>query len=129
MKLLLDTNALLWWLADSERLGPAARRSIADPTNAIYVSAASAWEIAIKIGLGKLNVPANATTWLPAALAANRFTSLPIEVEHALAVEQLPPHHKDPFDRLLIAQARIEGLTILTGDHNLEQYEVPIIRC
>ena len=124
MNLLLDTSALLWWLGDSERLGPLARSTIADPDNLIYVSAASAWEIAIKVQLGRLAGPPDPATWLPAELAANRFTPLAIGLHHALAVERLPPHHRDPFDRLLIAQAAIERLMLITGDWQLERYAV-----
>jgi PIN domain nuclease of toxin-antitoxin system len=129
VSLLLDTNALLWWLAGSRRLGRQARSSIGDPHNLVYVSAASAWEIAIKVALGKLDVPPNVATWLPAELAANRLTPLPIALSHALEVERLPQHHTDPFDRLLIAQAIAEGLTIVTGDAQFQRYNVPLVRC
>jgi PIN domain nuclease of toxin-antitoxin system len=129
VNLLLDTNALLWWLADSERLGQHARTLIADPQRVVYVNAASAWEIAIKVGLGRLAVPADSGVWLPAQLLANRFTPLAIELRHALAVERLPRHHNDPFDRLLVAQAITEQLTIVTGDSQLERYAAPVIRC
>ena len=128
MDLLLDTNALLWALAGDRRLGRA-RPIVADPRNAVSVSAASAWEIAIKVGLGKLRVPPDLATWLPAELAALRCTPLPITLDHALAVESLPRHHADPFDRLLIAQATVEGLTIVTGDPQIERYAVQVIRC
>lgn len=129
MNLLLDTHALLWWLAEPDRLGSAARQAIADARTAVYVSAASAWEIAIKSALRKLSVPPDLRTWFPEALRANRFTSLPITVEHALGVERIPRLHADPFDRLLIAQAMAEGLTIVTGDPQLEGCDVPVIRC
>ena len=128
MNLLLDTNALLWWLGGSDRLGEPARRIIADPANVIYVSAASAWEIAIKRALGKLTVPPNLADWLPIALRENRFTPLAIGISHALEVETLAAHHADPFDRILIAQATAEGLTIVTGDPQIERYGVPIVR-
>ncbi len=127
MNLLLETNALLWWLAGSDRLGRPARNAIADPDSDVYASAASAWEIAIKVGLGKLELPANVATWLPAQLTENRFVPLPISIAHALGVEDLPPHHTDPFDRLLVAQALVEGMTIVTGDAQLERYAVPVI--
>ena len=129
MNLLLDTSALLWWLAGSNRLGQRARDAIADPKNRVYLSAASAWEIAIKVGLGKLEVLPDLASWLPAELAANRFTPLPIDLRHALEVERLPRHHSDPFDRLLIAQAATEGLVIVTGDAQFEQYAVPVLLC
>ena len=128
MRLLLDTNALLWALLRPSRLGRA-RHAIEDPTNDVLVSIVCAWEIAIKLALGKLSAPPNASGWLPRQLAAKRFTLLPIALEHALAVEHLPPHHRDPFDRLLIAQATIEGLTIVTGDPQFAAYRVPVIGC
>ena len=129
MKLLLDTNALLWWLAGSDRLGRRARAAIASPGNSVYVSAASAWEIAIKISLGKLAVTADATSWLPVELVANRFTPLPIDLDHALRVEHLPPYHADPFDRILIVQAATERMVIVTGDAQFERYGVRVLRC
>ncbi len=129
MNLLLDTHALLWWLGDPERLSEAARQAIAAPHTAVYVSAASAWEIAIKTALGRLAVPSNTRDWLPQALVANRFTPLPITVDHALGVEHLPPHHADPFDRLLIAQALADDLTLVTSDPLLAPYGVPLLRC
>ena len=126
MRLLLDTNALLWALADPTRLG-AARPAIEHPASDVFVSAACAWEIAIKLGLGKLAAPPDAAAWLPVQLAAKRFTPLPITLEHALAVERLPPHHRDPFDRMLVAQARIERLTLVTHDRQLEPYGGAIV--
>ena len=129
MRLLLDTNALIWWIDDSPRIRQQARAVITDPDNELYVSAASAWEIAIKVGLGKLAAPADVQRWLPAALEDQRFTPMAISVSHATGVEALPPHHRDPFDRLLIAQATAEGLSIVTGDQVFERYGVPVIRC
>ena len=85
--------------------------------------------MAIKVGVGKLAVPPDLTIWLPAQLAANRFLPLPISLQHALAVERLPRHHADPFDRLLIAQAAVEGLTIVTGDAQFERYNVHVAWC
>jgi PIN domain nuclease of toxin-antitoxin system len=126
---LLDTNALLWLLAGDARLSDQTGRMLADPRNQVYVSAVSAWEMAIKVSLGKLSVPTDIGEWLPRELAAGRLTPLPISLEHAAAVEHLPPHHADPFDRLLIAQARVEDLTVVTADSQLERYEVRVIRC
>ena len=85
--------------------------------------------MAIKIGLGKLRVPSDLSTWLPTEISVAQFTHLPITLPHALAVERLPRHHADPFDRLLIAQAKVEALTIVTGDSLFERYDVPIVRC
>jgi PIN domain nuclease of toxin-antitoxin system len=116
VRLLLDTHALLWSLIGSRRLGSVARDAIEDPDNDVYVSPVSAWEIAVKRASGKLPVPPNVASWLPAELAASGFMDLPMTIPHALAVEALPPHHRDPFDRLLVAQARSEGLTLVTSD-------------
>ena len=129
MNLLLDTHALLWVLAESPRLGPATRQLLANPLNDVLVSAVSAWEIAIKATLGKLSVPPDIANWLPAQLANNRMTPLPITVAHAAGLERLPMHHNDPFDRLLIAQARVENLAVVTADQRFRQYEVRVIGC
>ena len=122
MRLLLDTHALLWWLADRE-LGADARAAIEDPLNDVFVSAATAWEISIKRSLGKLRAPDDLT----AQLAANAFTSLPISVDHALAAGSLPKHHDDPFDRMLIAQATMEELTLVTRDPRFAAYDVRLL--
>lgn len=123
MMVLLDTHVLLWWLDDPALLSKAARRAIADGKNTVYISAAVVWEIAIKRAIGKLDAPHD----LEAAMAANRFLPLPVTVPHALAVEALPPHHRDPFDRLLIAQARHEGFHFISRDHHVARYGVPHI--
>ena len=129
MNVLLDTNALLWWIVDSPRLRQPARDVISGPGNTVYVSAASVWEIAIKVGLGRLAARANVAAWLPAALRENRLTPLPISIEHAAAVEALPPHHTDPFDRLLVTQARAEDLWLMTSDPVMQRYDVRVLRC
>jgi PIN domain nuclease of toxin-antitoxin system len=123
VKLLLDTHALLWWLADDPRLARSAAASIAD-AELVAVSAASAWEIAIKQATGTLEGPDD----LPAEMATNGFTELPVTVAHAAAAGALPPHHADPFDRMLIAQARLEGLTLVTRDARLAEYGVAHLR-
>ena len=123
MKLLLDTQALLWWLADSPHLRQAARSLIADGNNTIYVSAASAWEIEIKRALGKLRAPDN----LEETLARERFLELPVQMTHTTTLRTLPPVHRDPFDRLLVAQAQFERLSLVTSDSVLGRYGVPII--
>lgn len=120
MRLLLDTHALLWWLADDPSLREAAREAIASPESAVFVSAGSAWEIAIKQALGKLRGPGD----LEAELESEGFAPLSITVGHALAAGALPRHHDDPFDRLLVAQAQAEGLTIVTRDPRIEPYGV-----
>ncbi len=124
MNLLLDTHALLWFLADDPPLTPTAKALIEDPGNRKLVSVASCWEIAIKVALKKLDLGESAKTFLPRELAANGFDLLAIELAHATFVEALPPHHKDPFDRLLIAQAIIEGLSLVSADAILDQYGV-----
>ena len=123
MQLLLDTHALLWWLNDDGRLGPAARDVIADPANAVFVSAVSAWEIAAKRARGKLAFDGE----VGASIEPCGFLELSIDVAHAEAVADLPKHHADPFDRLLVAQARSEGLWLVTSDSAIQQYDVPWI--
>ncbi len=123
MSLLLDTHALLWWLSDDPALKAEARQAIGQASNTIYVSAASAWEISIKKALGKLDAPND----LHAALLANDFEALPITLIHATSAGQLPRHHDDPFDRMLIAQARAEQLTLVTHDTIFRAYGIPVI--
>ena len=123
MILSLDTHVLLWWLSDDARLSHTARAAISDGKNLVFVSAAAAWEIVIKSMLGKLDIPSN----LEAALADNRFEQLPITNPHFLAVANLSHIHNDPFDRLLIAQAMVEGLTLITGDEQIKKYDVSIM--
>ena len=122
MRLLLDTHALLWWLAD-EGLNAQAREAIADPANLVAVSAASAWEISIKKALGKLAVPDD----LEQQVRTGGFAPLPISIAHGIAAGRLPRHHEDPFDRMLIAQALAEGLTIVTRDKHFEDYGVTLL--
>ena len=125
MQLLLDTHALIWWLSKDSKLSVEAKDAIADPDNIVFVSAASAWEIAIKKSLGKLQAPDD----LKIQIEEKRFTPLDINIDHALAVEKLPLHHQDPFDRILIAQAISENLIIVTRDKKFEDYEVKTIKC
>lgn len=125
MNLLLDTNVLLWWFAGDERLPVDTNELINRGQNQIVVSVASIWEISIKKSLGKLTIDGD----LRQHMADQSFRELPIEGRHAAAVEDLPLHHRDPFDRLLVAQARCEGLTLLTGDRHLESYDVPVMVC
>ncbi|MGH3084870.1 MAG: type II toxin-antitoxin system VapC family toxin [Gaiellaceae bacterium] len=120
MRLLLDTHVLLWWLADDPTLRREAREAIADGESVVVVSAASAWEIAIKRATGRLEAPDD----LEAQLERNRFLPLPIAIGHALHAGELPPHHDDPFDRVLVAQAELERLTIVTRDKNIARYGV-----
>jgi PIN domain nuclease of toxin-antitoxin system len=127
MKLLIDTQCWLWWLGAPDRLSDHARSLIADSANEIFLSAVSAWEIAIKAALGKLDLPIPPERYVPSRLAEQAMKSLPIEQSHALHVYSLPPHHRDPFDRMLVAQAQLESLRLLTADRALEAYEVEII--
>ncbi len=120
MRLLLDTHVLLWWLAADRSLGREARRTLASPESAVFVSAASAWEISIKRSLGKLEAPED----LVDQLDHHRFQALAVSIAHALAAGALPRLHDDPFDRMLIAQARLEGLTIVTRDPRFQRYAV-----
>jgi PIN domain nuclease of toxin-antitoxin system len=123
VRLLLDTHAFLWWLQDDPRLGPAGRGAIEKPENLVFVSAASAWEIALKRALGKLEAPGDIGEWID----GNSFTRLPIEVDHAVAAAGLPDHHRDPFDRLLVAQAQLEGLTLVADDERIARYDVALL--
>ena len=122
MKLLLDTHALLWWLAGAEHLARPAHDAIAE-TQVVVVSAASAWEIGIKQALGKLTGPDD----LEAEMVTNGFTPLDMSMRHALTAARLPPHHDDPFDRMLVAQALVEGLTLVSRDQRLGAYGVPLL--
>ncbi len=124
---LIDTHCWLWWNAAPERLDPAAFATIADGRNALYLSAASAWEIVIKAALGKLRLPATPEDYIPRRLKSNGIQMLPIELRHVLMVTHLPPLHRGPFDRLLVAQARAESLTLITADEAVRQYDVGMI--
>jgi PIN domain nuclease of toxin-antitoxin system len=127
MNLLLDTLALLWWKQGSRRLGPRARHAIERDAATVRVSAVSAWEIVVKSRSGRLRLAEPLHTWMPEGLQRDGFLMLSITVEHAVAVGSLPDHHDDPFDRLLIAQARHEGLTVVTSDAAFEEYGVAIL--
>jgi PIN domain nuclease of toxin-antitoxin system len=124
MNLLLDTHTLLWWLADDAGLSTEARATICDAKHVVYVSAATAWEISIKRALGKLNAPGDLDT----AVSASGFREMPITFAHAEAAGQLPMHHSDPFDRMLVAQAKLEFLTLVTRDERMEVYGIPLVK-
>ncbi|MGI4851756.1 MAG: type II toxin-antitoxin system VapC family toxin [Janthinobacterium lividum] len=123
MKLLLDTHTLLWWLDDNPTLSSKAKKAISNEKNTVYVSAVNAWEIVIKKSLGKLEAPDN----LQEVCVASNFIELPISIKHTSIISQLPKYHDDPFDRLLIAQAMSEGLTLVTRDARIVEYDVTII--
>jgi len=119
MRLLLDANAFLWWVTNSQRLSAAARDAIADNENSILVGIGSIWELAIKRSIGKLDFPHE----FRAVLRDEAFTLLPINLEHLQALEALPLRHRDPFDRLLIAQSTTENVAIVTNDQNFTLYD------
>jgi PIN domain nuclease of toxin-antitoxin system len=124
MRLLLDTHALLWWLAEDPRLSTAARKAIAHKSNTVMVSAASAWEIATKVRIGRLESAAEFTENLAAYLEQEQFTELPVSVKHGIQAGSLAGTHKDPFDRMLIAQAQAEGLAIVSNELVFDAYGV-----
>ncbi|MGB5672362.1 MAG: type II toxin-antitoxin system VapC family toxin [Sedimenticolaceae bacterium] len=119
-RLLLDTHAFLWWLADAPELGNSARKAIADERNEVFVSAATGWEVAIKRAAGKLQAPDN----LDAMVEESGFSHLPVTFFHGEQAGALPMHHRDPFDRMLVAQAQAEGLVIVTRDLYIQRYGV-----
>jgi len=123
MKLLLDTHILLWWLEDDPLLSEHARTAIADSDNLIILSAVVIWEIRIKQALGKLDIP----TDFYEVIKEQAFEIIPVTADHAYAVGDLPLHHRDPFDRMLIAQAKSEGFTILTHDAAFRKYQIPVL--
>jgi len=122
VRLLLDTRAFLWWREDSRRLSPELRRAIGAAAPCC-VSAASAWEVALKMRAGKIRLPGPFAD----AVTESRMEALPITLAHAAAAAELPDYHADPFDRLLIAQARLEGLTLVTHDRHFEPYKISIL--
>jgi len=127
MKVLIDTHVFLWWITNDPRLSPRAREIIADSANVVFLSAASGWEIAIKAKLGRLRLPDEPERFILKQLELNVIEVLPVQMSHALHVYALPYHHRDPFDRLLIAQARLEKVPILTADPQISRYEVEVI--
>jgi PIN domain nuclease of toxin-antitoxin system len=129
VRLLLDTHAFLWWITDDPRLSEEARRRIADPQDEVLLSAVSAWELAIKAGLGRLALPTGADLEdvVRRQVEVNRLEVLPVQLSHALRVGRLPPHHRDPFDRLLVAQALVEGVPLVSADPALAPYPVEIL--
>jgi len=123
VSLLLDTHAFLWWVGEPARLPANVRTAIADPATLVYVSAASAWEIAIKRAQGQLAISDEEFEY---AMRENGFTELPVTAAHGLAAGALPPHHRDPFDRMLVAQAATEGLRLVTIDSAMAAYDVDL---
>lgn len=127
MRFLLDTQVWLWMLAAPARLSPESRALLTAPENELLLSAASAWEIAIKHGLGKLQLPESPAKYIPRMMVHTSVTPLPIHHRHALHVAELPEHHRDPFDRLLVAQAQLESVPIISADRQLSQYDVTVL--
>ncbi len=126
MRILLDTHVWLWMVAEPERFSEEATSLLEDPANELLLSAASSLEIAIKYGLGKLLLPATPSRYVPEQIERTGVTPIPIEHSHALAVADLPVHHRDPFDRLLVATARLEDVPIMTADRQLQPYEIEV---
>ncbi len=127
MRALLDTHTFLWWITGDPRLSRKVREIISDGENELFLSAASGWEIAIKAKLGRLQLPDAPERFIPEQMALNAIESLPIQMSHALHVYNLPDHHRDPFDRLLIVQAQLENFPILTADPRIARYSVKVI--
>jgi PIN domain nuclease of toxin-antitoxin system len=127
MRFLLDTSTWLWSVGNVQRLNQDARAVLTNPQHEIYFSAASAWEIAIKASIGKLQLPEPPRILVPRETARQGLRPLPVSYLHALAVSELPLYHGDPFDRLLVAQALSEGLTLITADRDLKRYSVALL--
>jgi PIN domain nuclease of toxin-antitoxin system len=128
MRALLDTQIFLWWINQDQRLSRECSEIIADASNEILFSAVSGWEIAIKASRGRLSLPDDTEPYILAQVSLNHFEALPIGLNHALRVHHLPDHHKDPFDRMLVAQAQIEELALLSADPQIARYAVKVIR-
>lgn len=127
MKVLLDTHAFLWWITDDTKLSDPAREIMGNGENTLFLSAASTWEIAIKARLGRLKIPDQPDRFISEQMLQNAIQGLPIQISHSLHVYHLPPHHQDPFDRLLVAQTKLENLTLLSADQHMRKYEVKVI--
>jgi PIN domain nuclease of toxin-antitoxin system len=127
LKALLDTHTFLWWNLDDPRLSNRAKNFIADGKNEIYLSAAVAWEIAIKTARGRLILPESPDRYLASRMDLHRLLPLPVQISHALHVFHLPAYHQDPFDRLLIAQSILEELPLVTGDEVFSRYGIALI--
>ena len=126
MKLLLDTPCWLWMQASPEHFSSRAREMLDDPDNVLLLSPVSAWEIATKYALGRLTLPIPPAEYVPSRMKSSGVAALPLQHSHALQVASLPWHHQDPFDRLLVAQAQVEGLPILSAERRLAAYDVQL---
>lgn len=127
MRLLLDTQCWLWWFAQPEKLNENAIKQIADETNEVWLSVASVWEMGIKVSIGKLPLPEKIDHYVSTRMTKLGARSLEIAASHALRVAALPLHHRDPFDRMLIAQAQVEEMTLVSADSTFNQYEVSLL--
>lgn len=127
MRALLDTHAFLWWITDDKRLSDKARAVISDGANELFFSSASGWEIAIKAGLGRLEVPGDLDRFVADRISRNALQILPIQLSHALHVHKLPNHHRDPFDRILVSQALLEEIPLLSADPQIQRYPVEVV--
>jgi PIN domain nuclease of toxin-antitoxin system len=125
---LLDTHVLLWLRLDPHRVARSVRERLASPGASLFLSAASGWEIALKQLKATLTLPAPVQTWLPVALDELRCSTLSLDLRHMIEAVQLPLHHRDPFDRMIVAQARLEDLTVVTSDKAVMRYDVPVLR-
>jgi PIN domain nuclease of toxin-antitoxin system len=127
VKVLLDTHTFLWWVADDPQMSVTTKNIIVNPDNDIYLSVISAWEIIIKVGTGKLSLSEPPEIYIPNPIASNQFEILPVQISHILKINSLPNFHKDPFDRLLIAQSLVEDFSLITIDSAITQYPVKTI--
>ena len=127
MKVLIDTHTFLWWTTEDPQLSLRAKEVIADGQNEVFLSAASVWEIIIKTAKGKLILPETQGQYITSRMSLYRFRPLPIQISHTLRVYELPPHHNDPFDRMLIAQSQSESMPLVTKDENIQRYELETI--
>ncbi|MCO6450856.1 MAG: type II toxin-antitoxin system VapC family toxin [Caldilineales bacterium] len=127
MAYLLDTHVFLWWIEDNPKLPESIREIMIVPDNDLYLSAVSGWEIAIKVGIGKLELPTDPLSFVSEHLPKNAIRSLAVEMSHALHVSHLPPLHRDPFDRMLIVQSQLLKMPILTVDPLIAQYDIEVI--
>jgi len=127
MKYLLDTHTFLWWNMDDPQLSSIVKEIIADGDNEIFLSAASAWEIAIKTARGRLTLPEDPAHYIASRMSLHNFQALPVQIHHAAQVYKLPMRHTDPFDRLLIAQSQIESMPFLSVDADIRKYDVEVI--
>jgi len=127
VNVLLDTHVLIWWIENSRRLGWRTKAMIQDNNTTIWISAVAIWEISIKAAIDRLDVQPGFVDELPQEMELSGFRPLPVTFEHAFGVRHLPLHHADPFDRMLVAQAQCERLTILTTDPKLRMYDIPTV--